>query len=685
MPPFAPPARFSFSSLYPKPKVKAWNRSKANRLTQRTHKPTFKLKTTLLQSGLILLLSICGLHAQSVIRLDAASPGRTFEGIGAVSAGASSRLLIDYPEPQRSQILDYLFKPNYGAGFQHLKVEVGSDMNSTDGTEPSHMRSRDEENDNRGYEWWLMEEAKKRNPDIILDCLAWGAPSWIGGGKFYSQDMADYYVKFIQAAKKVHGLDIDYVGIWNERGYDKEWIKLFRKTLDNAGLQRVGIAAADNINNWGLIGQLEKDPELKSAIHAVAVHYSSGKSTPAAISCGLPLWSSEDGPWSGSWGATCSLAQRYNRNYITGKLTKTEIWSPVSSYYDNLPLSSSGVMRANTPWSGSYEVQPAVWGTAPTTQFAKPGWRYLDSACQLIQGGSVVALESPDKNDFSVIIETTQTSTPQTLAFEMEGISPKQSLHIWKTNSKEQFVEQAPVEIKDGKFQIQAEPGSIYSLTTLTSPHKGDAVPPPPQPFPASYTDDFESYQPGATPRYFSDFGGAFEVVRRADQKGNALRQVVLTDGIVWDKNPYPETFIGDTQWKNYEISADVLVEKSGFASLFGRVGRIEQNENPPWGFWLKVDTTGKWELATRQEKDVVKGGKVKKGGEQIILASGEVPFAADVWHSLKLKFQDDKIDVVIDGKAVGGAESKLNPAGMVGIGSGWHGAQFDNVAIRPD
>ena len=77
-----------------------------------------------------------------------------------------------------------------------------------------------------------MKEAKKRNPRIILDCLAWGAPAWIGEGKFYSQDMADYVVKFIQGAKRVHGLDINYTGVWNEKPYDIAWIKLLRKTLD---------------------------------------------------------------------------------------------------------------------------------------------------------------------------------------------------------------------------------------------------------------------------------------------------------------------------------------------------------------------------------------------------------------------------------------------------------------------
>src|SRR5579862_9151358 len=148
-------------------------------------------------------------HDQQVtVVLDGAGKGRVFDGLGAASAGASSRLLIDYPEPQRSQILDYLFKPNYGAALQHLKVEVGGDVNSTDGSEPSHMRRRGDPNYTRGYEWWLMTEARKRNPRIILDVLPWGAPGWVGGGKLYSEDMASYMADFIQGAERVHHLDI---------------------------------------------------------------------------------------------------------------------------------------------------------------------------------------------------------------------------------------------------------------------------------------------------------------------------------------------------------------------------------------------------------------------------------------------------------------------------------------------
>ncbi len=135
---------------------------------------------------------------EQIINLDFTKTGRVFEGIGALSAGASSRLLIDYPEPQRSQIQDLLFKPNYGAALQNLKVEIGGDVNSTDGTEPSHARSREEflnpqrKNFLRGYEWWLLAEAKKRNPDILLDSLPWGYSGWIGVGNFYTQEGADY-------------------------------------------------------------------------------------------------------------------------------------------------------------------------------------------------------------------------------------------------------------------------------------------------------------------------------------------------------------------------------------------------------------------------------------------------------------------------------------------------------------
>jgi len=616
------------------------------------------------------MLAVAMTAGAETVVLDGGKAGATFEGIGALSAGASSRLLIDYPEPQRSQILDYLFKPHYGAAFHHLKVEIGGDVNSTDGCEPSHMHARDEENYTRGYEWWLMKEARARNRAMILDSLMWGAPAWIGGGKFYCQDNADYVAKFLQGAKRVHGLDIAYTGIWNETAYDVAWIKLLRKTLDRDGLRNVKIVAADQVNTWNVVADMNKDSTLKRAIDIVGVHYPKFASTTAAQVCGKPIWSSEDGPWKGTWAGAAALAKAYNRNYIVGKMTKTVIWSVVSSYYDNLPLPSSGVMRANTPWSGHYEVQPALWATAHTTQFAQPGWKYLDGGCGLLAGGgSYVTLKAPHGADYSIIVETMDAKTNQEVVFQrMGGLSPV-PLHVWRTDEERWFERQPDLAFQDGAATVILRPGSIYSLTTTTGQEKGAARGTAAAGFPLPYVEDFDAYPPGATPRFFSDQGGIFEVVRRANGKGNALRQVVPAKGIEWPlhRNPFPETFLGDTTWADYDVGVDALIEKIGFVSLFGRVGKIAQDQNPPSGYWFKIDDQGRWELRTAKT----------------VIASGQTAFAPASWHALRLKFAGKRIQAFVDRRPVANVENGEYAAGMVGVGSGWHGAQFDDLIIR--
>jgi len=131
---------------------------------------------------LLLLFSFRPIHASAQdtthVVVSGSAAGRVFDGVGGLSGGGgTSRLLWDYPSEKRDEILDYLFKPNCGASLQILKVEIGSDAISTNGAEASHMRSRTDSNYNRGYEWWLMEQAKLRNPDITLYGLEWAGPA----------------------------------------------------------------------------------------------------------------------------------------------------------------------------------------------------------------------------------------------------------------------------------------------------------------------------------------------------------------------------------------------------------------------------------------------------------------------------------------------------------------------------
>ncbi|HXC35234.1 MAG TPA: hypothetical protein VNV43_05125, partial [Candidatus Acidoferrales bacterium] len=310
--------------------------------------------------------------SEETIVLDPRQLGRTFEGIGAASAGASSRLLIDYPEPERSQVLDYLFKPDYGASLQHLKVEIGGGVNSTDGTEPAFEPVRGTMNFSSGYEWWLMQQAKARNSNIILDCLAWGAPGWIGNGNYYSSDMCNYIVNFIEGAQSTYSLAFNFTGTHNEAAVnttETAWIKQLRSALNANGLQNVQLVAADEWGGtWNIVTNttcgLLSDSVLSNDIARVGVHYPGQSSPTAAQTCGKLLWSSEDGIGGSTWRTATNLARIFNRNYINAKITTTEIWSPVTSYYDILAAADSGLMRANTPWSGNYYVAPAIWATA---------------------------------------------------------------------------------------------------------------------------------------------------------------------------------------------------------------------------------------------------------------------------------------------------------------------------------
>ena len=622
------------------------------------------------------------------IELNRASDGRIFEGVGAVSAGASSRLLIEYPETQRAEVLDFLFRPKFGAGFQHLKVEIGGEVNSTDGIELTHMRSRDDENYERGYEWWLMKEARKRNPSIALDCLAWVAPPWIGDGNFFSRDMADYIVKFLHGAKRVHQLDINYTGIWNETPHDTEWIKLLRRTLDAAGLQAVGIVAADNYadHGWKIVDDMLADPELYAAVAKVGVHYRESKSPASAQDLGRPIWSSEDGPWRGDWIGATRIARTLNRNYVTGRITNTQIWSPVTSYYDSLPIPCSGVMRANEPWSGHYEVQPAVWAVAHTTQFAFPGWRYLDSACVLIEGGSVVALASPEGADLSIIIETMDAQAPQTLEFRVPDLAGT-PLAVWTTSDARQFERLADIDPTGGVFTLSVEPGSIYSLTTTTGQSKGKSSPPPSAHLPLPYQDDFSGYRPGDSPRLFSDQSGVFEVRGRDDGPGNVLRQVCPREGIAWHShlNPKPETLLGDVRWADYIVRADVRIPVGGYVILLGRVSLVPQNDRLPNCYLFKLADAGEWELRAIRTHPGAKPYTFDTAGDTgAPLTRGHLKIANGEWHRVGLGMVGDEISVYCDGERIGMVRDATHARGQAGIGCDWSGADFARFAVTP-
>ena len=79
------------------------------------------------------------LPADSIVTLaDRYSPF-TYEGVWAMSANGAARLLFEYPEPTRSQILDTMFAAGQGTRWQGLKVEIGGDVESSCKSSPHSL------------------------------------------------------------------------------------------------------------------------------------------------------------------------------------------------------------------------------------------------------------------------------------------------------------------------------------------------------------------------------------------------------------------------------------------------------------------------------------------------------------------------------------------------------------------
>ncbi|XP_004642835.1 galactocerebrosidase [Octodon degus] len=647
------------------------------------------------------LLATCGAYVLD----DSDGLGREFDGVGAVSGGgATSRLLVNYPEPYRSEILDYLFKPNFGASLQILKVEIGGDGQTTDGTEPSHMHYALDENYFRGYEWWLMKEAKKRNPDIILIGLPWSFPGWLGKGfnwPYVNIQLTAYYVvSWILGAKHYHDLDIDYIGIWNERTFDTSYIKVLRKMLDSQGLQRVKIIASDSL--WEPISSfMLRDPELWKVIDVIGAHYPGTRVSRHARMTKKKLWSSEDfSTFNNDVGAGC-WGRILNQNYVNGNMTSTIAWNLVASYYEELPYGRCGLMTAQEPWSGHYAVESPVWVSAHTTQFTQPGWYYLQTVGHLAKGGSYVAL-TDGLGNLTVIVETMSRRhskcirpflplynvSAQHATFVLKGsFSEIPELQLWYTKLGEPservlFKQLDSLWLLDsnGTFTLELHEDELWTLTTLSTGRKGNYPPPPKsQPFPHVYKDTFNVDYPffSEAPN-FADQTGVFEYYMNPEDRGEhrfTLRQVVNQRPITWAADASsPISIIGDHHWTNLTISCDVYIEtpEKGGVFIAGRVNKGGLLVRIAQGVFFWIFTNGLY----RVTGDLA---------GWIVYSSGYVEVKAKQWYTLTLTIKGNLASGKLNGKVLWhNIHVKFPRNGWAAIGTrSFEFAQFDNFHVE--
>ncbi|HEY3905734.1 MAG TPA: hypothetical protein VGM14_17635, partial [Streptosporangiaceae bacterium] len=547
--------------------------------------------------------------AVTSITIDGKQPGAYFNGVGAISGGGGiARLLIDYPAEQQNQILNYLFGPG-GADLQVLKLEIGGDAAQSDGAEPSAERSAGQVDCNSGYDWWLAEQAVARDPHITLMGLQWSAPGWIGKSIWDSADIK-YVIEWLNCAGS-HGLKIGYMGGWDEHGYVKSWYEQLRAALDANGFASVRIIAADSFpgiryipaRTWAVAAAAAADQKFKASLSALGAHDTCGgptngyvcEVTPTARKLGLPLWESELGALRGS-NAPINLARSINNGFIEAHMTGFMTWPMMAAMAPGLLNSDRGLIIADQPQSGWYQVDPITWAIAQTTQFTAPGWHHASGANGDIgPSGNYNSYLSPDHSDWSLVAENTgnhvnQKIAPQTITVHLTGGLKTTGISVWASNLASPdpahwFVQRPNVPVSHGTFSYRLQPGYIVSFTSATGQSHQEATPPASRPMTLPYTatpdPSNESWgldtQEGAF-LYEPCLGGV---------TGNCIEQQADQTPIFWEKplfgNPTPYAIVGDPGWSDYTVSSSVLFTATGGST--GLISRFSDQGNDPKHF----------------------------------------------------------------------------------------------------
>ena len=660
-------------------------------------------------------LALVRTQARATIVIDGGRPGPVFQGIGAISGGGgNSRLLIDYPAREREQILDYLFAPHFGASLQMLKLEIGGGGYSSDGAEPSVEPVRGGLDCGAGYEFWLARQALARNPAIKLYGLQWSAPSWVsdGHGGLWSTADVHYVVDWLRCARE-NGLTVSYVGGWNEHyqgtPVQQAWFVNLRRELDLAGFAGTQIVAADQtpqlrerpggrlgyfplLTSGTVADGMTEDPAFARAVSVLGVHDTCGlpttgylcvmaaKARTVAARMGKPLWESELGatPSTGTDPARLgpgSLARALNDAYNEAGITGILVWPLVDAIPQDLPHENRGLVWADQPWDGSYYVTPLTWVIAQTTQFTSPGWYHVDGANGgLPASGSYDTYEAPGRSAWTLVAQTSAATMAQQVTVHVTGGLPARVVHVWSTNLRGpgQFVRRADIAPHGGIFTTVLQPGFVYTFTTAAGQSRAGGHPPTvpaAAPMPLPYT---AAPDAAGMARMLSPIEGSFGYVH------GVLTQTTVGEPVEWHylgPSPGPYAIVGWNTWRDYTVSARVVLPRSGSASpppgaaLIARFqGILGTTVSHFRGYELKVRSDGAWQLTAN-------------GPAPVTLASGRV--AAAHAYAMSLSTRGTTISARIDGARVATVIDGAYPDGPAGLASlGYYPVQYPSFGV---
>lgn len=543
-----------------------------------------------------------------------------------------------------------------------------------------------------------------------------------------------WYKETIDAAYDKWDITFSYISAnCNGKAVEKDWTKHLRKALNTEKIQRydyskIKIVAADESDTINVADEMLKDREYRDSVDVIGCHDSvlvDNDVKKLHSDYKKEIWLSEgssvatdsvfganntaDGRNTSGRDGMLDIANRIINCMSQSGMTMYEFQPAAVSYYDGSAVSQGRLIRADSPWSGCYFVSNGLVMAMHFTNFIKKGWKFVDSGCygdgrqteHTITNSNDNYLTAAKKStgDYSTVI-TNDSKTARTYEITVSNLKKASAkVFVWETKSNDSDEEHDahwlekigtlhPTKKGDTyTYEITVKPYTMVTLTTTTGQTEyakrkaetgmgsqkdaGLSLP---------YTDDFEyksTYlkRRGRTPRYTCDVNGAFEVVKQ--EKGNhVLRQQINKDhlGTGYEGTPAkPLTSFGDDTWKDYILSADVMLDSSenekNYAAIIARYNAAQSiAEN---GYQLRIYRGGSWALYSNQ-------GKIARGAISGMREGRLV--------NLKLKVLGNKVSAYINNELAVRKTIKKSPvnSGRAALASAYYKNYFDNVKVIP-